>query len=237
VTSATRCDERQVFACAVLLSRVAEHTGQFRVYRGVEAVPHVNLQAVERPRLYSVYRSGYGDLQERVDGLRTGDLVTATLAGDPADDAEPWRLTAIEREGGVTMDFAVDVAPPEVAREGWTDGATEPISLPLTAAGEAVGVCSVQPRDPLPEGAFVPSVVSGLLPLEGVLAELPELGAPATEALFLDPDPPGATAYSLPYGVALLFTERGRDLADEFRARYDCPRGADTRPAFDPYEP
>jgi hypothetical protein len=65
--------------------------------------------------------------------------------------------------------------------------------------------------------------------------DLPEMGEPATEALFLDPDPPDAEAYSSPFGVALLFTDDAVALPDRFREAYDCPRGADTRPDFDPY--
>jgi hypothetical protein len=77
--------------------------------------------------------------------------------------------------------------------------------------------------------------MTGLLPLEEQFASVPGVGEPAAEALFLDPDPPTAGTFFTPYGVALLFTERGRSLADRFRTEYDCPRGADTRPDFDPY--
>jgi len=124
---------------------------------------------------------------------------------------------------------------PAVAVDLWDDGATEPRCAVLTEGGERVGVCCVQPREPLPNGGFVPNVLTGLLPLETRLAAVPEIGEPAAEALFLDPDPPDASAYSRPYGVVLLFTDGAEGLPDRFRAAYDCPRGEDTRPAFDPY--
>ena len=214
---------------------MAERSGTFRVYRVVEAVPHINLQAVDSPTLYTAYQSGYGGLQPSVDDLRTGDRVEATLEGDPDAESDPWRLTALERLDRIEMGFAVGVTPPDVAREAWEPGATEPIYARMTAGGEPAGVCCLQPRDPLPEGAFVPNVLAGLVPLEGHFESIPTLGDPAAEALFLDPDEPGAPTYSEPYGVLLLFPEAGRELADRFRARYGCPRGADTRPAFDPY--
>ena len=145
---------------------MAERSGQFRVYRVTESVPHINLQAVDSATLYTVYQTGYGDLQARVDELVTGDLVTATLAGDPAAEEEPWRIQRLERAGGVEMGFAVDIQPPDVARETWTADATAPLSTVLSEDDTAVGACVVQPRDPLPDGAFVPSVLTGLLPLE-----------------------------------------------------------------------
>lgn len=214
---------------------MTQRSGRFRVYRLTESVLHINLQAVDSPTLYTVYQTGYGDLQERVDDLTTGDLVTATLEGDPAAETDPWRIRRLERVGGVEMSFAVDVDPPEIAREARTPGETDPTSTVLSEDGTPVGACVVQPRDPLPDGAFVPSVMTGLLPLEGQLESVPGVGEPAAEALFLDPDTPDARTFSTPYGVALLFTERGSSLADRFRDTYDCPRGAKSRPDFDPY--
>jgi len=214
---------------------MATRSGRFRVYRVVESVPHCNLQAVAEPTLYTVYDAGYDAIQPAVDDLRTGDLVEATLSGDPDAPDEPWRLTAVDRLDGVEMGFAVDVAPPDVARELWTPGLTEPACAVLSEGGEPVGVCCVQPREPLPSGAFVPNVLTGLLPLESLLSSVPELGEPAVEALFLDPDPPDASAYTVPYGVVLLFTEAADELPARFRSAYDCPRDADTRPDFDPY--
>lgn len=214
---------------------MVERSGRFRVYRVVESVPHLNLQAVGSARLYTVYESGYGDIQPAVDDLTTGDLVEATLDGDPAADDEPWRLTDLDRVGRVTMDFAVDVDPPAAAREAWSPGQTEPAFAVLEEDGEAVGACCVQPRDPLPNGAFVPNVLTGLLPLESTLSSVPGVGEPATEVLFLDPDPPDATSYSLPYGVLVCFTAAAERLPGEFRDRYDCPRHEATRPDFDPY--
>jgi hypothetical protein len=212
-----------------------ERVGEFRVYRIVPSVPHLNLQAIDEPQLYTVYQSGYDDLQPAVDALRTGDRVAATVEGDPATADEPWRLTALDQVGDIEMGFAVDIDPPDVARETWTAGAARPACTVLKEDGEPVGACCVQPRDPLPEGAFVPNVLTGLLPIEAQLRAVPELDEPATEALFLDPDPPDATRHSHPYGVLLLFTDRAESLPDRFRERYDCPRGADTRPDFDPY--
>lgn len=214
-----------------------ERSGRFRVYRVVESVPQINLQAVESPTLYSAYQSGYGDpeLEAAVEGLETGDLIEATLEGDPEDDAEPWRLTAIERVDRVRTAFAVDVDPPDLARECWTPGRTEPAYATVTEAGEPIGVCAVQPRDPLPNGAFVPNILAGLLPLEPQFAAVPEVGDPAAEAVFLDPDRPDASSYTHPYGVAFLFTAPSTAFADRLRATYDCPLEADTRPAFDPY--
>jgi hypothetical protein len=212
-------------------------SSRFRVYRGVESVPHINVQATDSPTLYSVYRSGYADpdLQATVDALDTGDLIAATLDGDPDDDAEPWRLTAVERIDRVRTAVAVAVDPPEVARECWTPGRTEPAYTVLTEDGEPIGVCGVQPRDPLPSGAFVPSVLTGLLPLERQFTSVPKVGAPAVEAVFLDPDPPDASSYRLPYGVVFLFTRPSTATAERLRERYDCPLDADTRPDFDPY--
>jgi hypothetical protein len=213
-----------------------ERSGTFRVYRVVESVPHLNLQSVGSPRLYTVYQSGYEDpIQRSVGTLRTGERIEATIAGDLEAEAEPWRLTALERLDGVEMSFAVDATPPDVARDGWRPGTAEPTYVPLTDGDERVGVCCLQPREPLPNGAFVPNVVTGLVPLEDHFESIPKVGKPAAEALFIDPDPPDASAHTEPYGVVLLFTPAGRDLADRFRETYDCPRGVDTRPAFDPY--
>lgn len=214
---------------------MAERSGSFRVYRVTESVPHINLQAVDSPTLYTVYQTGYGDQQDAVEALTTGDVIEATLDGDPAVQDEPWRLERFERVGGLDMGFAVDVTPPDVARELWTTGQTEPSTTVLTEDGDPVAACCVQPRDPLPNGAFVPNLLTGLLPLENQFESVPGIGDPAVEALFLDPDPPDANAYTTPYGVFLLFTDPESSLADRFRETYDCPRGTDTRPAFDPY--
>jgi len=66
-------------------------SGQFRVYRAVESVRHINLQSVGEPQLYSVYETGYpADQQTLVDELQTGDLVTATLEGDVNAPNEAW---------------------------------------------------------------------------------------------------------------------------------------------------
>jgi len=214
---------------------MAERSGSFRVYRVTEAVPHINLQAVDSPTLYTVYQTGYGDRQGAVDDLRTGDLITATLAGEPTAADDPWRLQAFERVDGVRMEFAVDLTPPDVARELWTEGQTAVSSQVLAEDGEPVAACFVQPRGPLPNGAFVPNVLAGLMPLERQFDSVPGIGEPAVEALFLDPDPPDASTYTSPYGVLILFTERETSLSHRFRETYDCPQGTDTRPAFDPY--
>ena len=213
-------------------------SGRFRVYRVVEAVPHYNFQAVDEPRLYTVYQSGYdGDRQAVVDDLATGDLVSATLVGDADDDTEPWRIDEIEPDeaGSVAIAVATDVDPPATAVDAWEPGTTQPVCRTLVEDGEPVGACCVQPREPLPDEAFVPSVLTGLLPLESELAAVPGVDEPAAEALFLDPDPADAASYDAPYGVALFFTAAADDLPARFRDRYDLPRGADTRPDFDPY--
>jgi hypothetical protein len=214
---------------------MAERTSRFRVYRVVEAVPHVNLVDTAAMRLYTVYWSGYGDRQAAVDDLRTGDLLEATVSGNPDDESEAWRLEDFERVDRVEMGFAVDAAVPEVAHALWEDGQTRPVYAPLSSDGEVVGACCVQPRDPLPSGSFVPNVLTGTLPLETVLSAIPRVGEPAAEALFVDPDPPDAQRYTTPFGVALVFAETGTETADRYRERYDCPRGVDTRPEFDPY--
>jgi hypothetical protein len=216
-----------------------ERAGGFRVYRVVPAVHHLNLQAVDEgaSTLYTVYQSGYdAPLQTAVDDLRTGDLVAATLVGDPEDEADPWRLADVEREGGVTLEFAVDTELPPVARDLWGEGRTGPTWTALTDAdGNAVGACGVQPRDPLPDGAFVPSVLAGLLPLEPLFESVPTVDEPPAEVLFVDPDPPDADGFTEPYGVVLAFTDEGATAAGAYRERYDLPRGEDSRPEFDPY--
>jgi hypothetical protein len=237
-----------------------ERRGEFRVYRVVESVPHINFQQISEPRLYTVYKSGYetgvpasdesatqqtgetavttGETavtQEAVDDLVTGDRVEATLVGDPDADDEAWHLAELDRVGGVEMAFATDIDPPAIAGDTWESGTERAICRTLRADGEPAGACCVQPRDPLPNGAFVPNVVTGLLPLEAQFASVPGVEESAAEALFLDPDSPDATRYDAPYGVLLLFTSDGRSLADRFRDAYDLPRGTDTRPDFDPY--
>jgi hypothetical protein len=144
-------------------------------------------------------------------------------------------VTAVDVVGGVDVAFAVGVDPPDIAREVWGSGRTEPAYAVVTEGGEPVGVCGVQPRDPLPSGAFVPNVVTGLLPLEPQFDAVPEVGDPAVEAVFLDPDPPEASSYVRPYGVVFLFTRPETAFAERLRAEYGCPLDADTRPAFDPY--
>lgn len=217
-----------------------ERSGEFRVYRVVESVPHLNFQRVDEPRLYTVYRSGYDEAtQATVDDLQTGDRVSATLVGDPDADEEPWRVERVEREDGVATAFGVDVDPPGTAVDAWADAESaselEPVCRTILDDGEPVGACCVQPREPLPNGAFVPNVLTGLLPLESQFAAVPGVGEPATEALFLDPDPPDTTTYESPYGVVPLFTADGTATADRFRSAYDLPRDTDTRPDFDPY--
>jgi hypothetical protein len=133
------------------------------------------------------------------------------------------------------MDFAVDIDPPDVARDLWDEDQQEPTCAVLTEEGEGVAVCCVQPRAPLPDGLFVPNVLAGLLPIEPHLTSLLEIGDPAESALFLDPDPPDARQFSHPYGVALFFAESGTALEERFRETYDLPRAGDTRPDYDPY--
>ncbi|WP_136591969.1 hypothetical protein [Salinigranum halophilum] len=214
-----------------------ERSGQFRVYRVIESVPHINVQSTESPVLYSVYQSGYADdaLEATVDDLRTGDLVEATLVGDAGDETDPWRFEAVERVGRVRTSFAVDAEPPATARDSWTPGQTEPSYTVLEEDGTPVGVCVVQPRSPLPSEALVPSVLSGLVPLESEFASVPELGRPAVEAVFVDPDPPEASSHSVPYGVVYLFTDAGTSTAERLRRRYDCELGTDSRPEYNPY--
>lgn len=231
-----------------------ERSGTFRVYRVVDSVPHINLQSTDDLQLYTVFQSGYTTLQPAVDALETGDLVEATLAGDPSDPSEAWQLTDVHVIESVEMDFAVGVDLPAVATDLWDPETPEPRFTTLHATDcdddgddengdesenidpeEPVAAVGVQPRDPLPNGAFVPNVLTGLLPLESVLKSVPGIGDAAEEVLFLDADLPDAESYSRPFGVVVLFTERDTDLAEQFRERYDCPRGEDSRPDFDPY--
>ena len=212
-----------------------ERTGVFRVYRVVDAVPHINLFDTEATRLYTVYQSGYGERQPAVDDLRTGDLIEATLGGDPDDSEEAWSLLSFERLDRVAMDFAVDAEVPEVAADLWEPGLERPASAVLEENGEPVAECFVQPRAPLPGGTFVPSVLTGLVPMESLLTDLPGIGEPPTDAIFIDPAPPDADSYARPYGVAVLFTAAADDLLTEFRDRYDLSADADNRPEYDPY--
>ncbi len=214
---------------------MSSESGRFRVYRVVEAVPHINLQAVETPQLYTVFQSGYDELQETVAQLQTGDLVDATVTGDPDAESEPWRLTAAEQVDQVAVDFAVDVSLPSVAVDCWDRADGNPASTVLLEDETPVGACCVQPREPLPEGQFVPNVLAGLLPLEEYFTSVPGVGEPAVEALFVDADLPDADSHSAPFGAVLLFTAEASEIRDEFYDRYDVPSDTDTRPAYDPY--
>ncbi|MDS0281072.1 hypothetical protein [Haloarcula onubensis] len=211
------------------------HAGRFRVYRVVESVPHINLFDTEATRLYTAYQSGYGDRQDDIDALRTGDLVEATLGGDPDDPDEAWSVQSVERVGGVRMAFAVDADPPTVAADLWTEGQERPSTTALRWAGDPVAEVAVQPRAPLPGGAFVPSVLTGLVPMEDRLGTLSSGGEPVTDALFLDPDPPDTDRYSRPYGTAVFFGAAGEALRDEFYDRYGIDPTGDSRPEYDPY--
>jgi hypothetical protein len=225
-----------IFTTTVDGVHMEQHHSRFRVYRVVEAVPHINLFDVDSSNLYTTFQEGYTDQQSVVDALRTGDLVEATLAGNPADENEPWRIEDVRRLDGVRMSFTVDAVPPAVADELWGAGRDRPVSTPITDEGETpIGELFVQPREPLPNGAFVPNVVTGLIPMESLLSTVPAVGDPAVEALFVDPDPPDASQYSRPYGVALLFTEAEGPTVEQYRERYDIPTTGDTRPEFDPY--
>ena len=233
---------------------MTQRSGRFRVYRVVPSVPHLNLQAVDEPRLYTVYESGYESIQNSVDTLRTGDLIEATISGDPTDDEEAWRLTAIERVGGVRMDFAVNATLPAVADTCWESGQSEPQCVTLTDhediqsssepkentdSTNPIGACCVQPRAALPDGAFIPNILTGTLPLESVLQSVPGTDNPAVTALFIDPARPNANSYEIPFGVVLLFTQSETNLRKRFYNQYDCPidpgSDIDTRPSFDPY--
>jgi len=209
--------------------------GRFRVYRVVESVPHINLFDTEETRLYTAYQSGYGDRQAEIDALRTGDLVEATLGGDPDDSEEAWSIQSVERVDRVRMAFAVDADPPAVAEELWTEGQERPATTALEWEGDPVAEVAVQPRAPLPGGSFVPSVLTGLVPMEDRLGELQSVGEPVTDALFVDPDPPDAARYSRPFGAIVFFSAAGQPLRDEFYAAYDIDPSEDTRPAYDPY--
>ena len=114
-------------------------TGRFRVYRVFEAVPHINVRDAETGTMYTVYQSGYGDRQDDIDALRTGDLVEATLAGDSDDPDEAWSIQSLDRVGGVRMAFAVDADPPAVAEDIWTDGRNRPATATLESDGDPGG--------------------------------------------------------------------------------------------------
>jgi len=221
-------------------------SGQFRIYRAVESVRHINFQAVAEPQLYSVHETGYpAEQQAQVDELRTGDLVTATIEGDADAPDEAWRVASVTRDQRVPFGFAVELAPemlPQAVQTlaadsgfGTATPQTEPAGTTLSADGADIGECWIQPRATLPNDAFVPNVVTGLLPIEPWLTDLPALGVPATEVLALDTAGPTANQYETPYGVFLFFTDAGRDVATDYRDRYDCPRAVDSRPDFDPY--
>lgn len=220
-------------------------TGGFRVYRNAPAVDHVNLFGGSPERLYSVYRSGNpDDRQATVDDLRTGDFVTATLLGDPDSPDEAWRLARVERDdaASVAMAFGAGVDPdtlPAVAdnpdlRER---AATEPVGRVLERDGRPVSEVWLQPRDPLPNGAFLPNVVTGLVPMEPYLRDLPEVGQPAAEVLVLDTAATDDTTFDVPFGTLVFLTTDGEALGDELRERYGLllDRRADTRPDIDPY--
>lgn len=213
-----------------------ERSSTFRVYRVVEAVPHVNLFDTDGTRLYTVYSSGYGDRQSRIDDLRTGDLIEGTVAGDPDDSEEAWSLLSFDRRDSVDVGFATDVELPDVARQTWAEQDHGPAVSVIEEDGDPVGECWVQPRAPLPGGSFVPSVLAGLLPMEERLTTVESAGEPTTDAVFLDPDPVDAATYSEHYGAVLLFTDQSTTARQQFRDRYDCPRGVDSRPDYDPYE-
>lgn len=231
---------------------MVERSGRFRVYRVVPSVPHLNLQAVDEPRLYTVYESGYETIQQSVDTLRTGDLIEATVSGNPADDEEAWRLTAIDRIDSVRMDFVVDATLPAVADTCWEPGQSEPQCVQLldqenapsssdldAESGDPIGACCVQPRETLPNDAFIPNILTGTLPLESVLQSVPGTDDPAVTALFIDPARPDASNHEIPFGVAMLFTDSTAELRERFYQQYDCPvdptSDIDTRPSFDPY--
>lgn len=224
----------------------ATRTGTFRAFRIVPAVHHINLFDVDAGRLYTVYQTGYSEaLQATVDDVRTGDLLDATLVGDPEAPDEAWRLTraAPDTERSVAVDFAVDLAPEALPAPVADDperrerAATEPVGTVLEHEGRPVGELWCQPREPLPDGAFASNVLSGLLPLETLLAALPELGERPAELLVLDTAAPDDRTFEVPFGVFVALTEAGEPVGDDLRERYGLPldRTADTRPAFDPY--
>ncbi|WP_254280042.1 hypothetical protein [Haloarcula marina] len=212
-----------------------QRTGRFRVYRVVEDVPHVNFFDTDATRLYTVYQSGYGDRQADVDALRTGDLVDATLAGNPDDAEEAWSIQSLNRVDGVRMHFAVGAEMPARAEELWTEGMQRPATTTLEEDGIPVAELHVQPRAPLPGGSFVPSVLTGLLPMEPTLTDLPTIRKSVAGALFLDPDAPDSDGYSRPFGVAVLFTDAADAVLDEWYDRYDIDPEGDSRPTYDPY--
>jgi len=157
------------------------------------------------------------------------------LAGNPDDDEEAWSVREFDRLDGVSMAFAVGADPPAIADELWTDGADRPATAVLKTDGEPVAEVVVQPRAPLPGGSFVPSVVTGLVPMEERLDTLPSVGKPVTDALFIDPDEPDADSYSSPYGVVVLFSEDAETLREQFYTEYGIKHGVDSRPQYDPY--
>ena len=221
--------------------------GTFRVYRVLDAVLHLNLFEVASERLYTVYQTGYDEsLQSTLDEVTTGDLVEATVEGDPENADEPWRVTAVDRDAdrSVTVDFAAGVDYPNVARETWSQALAEAGDDPVRPTGRALGTEAgdtaagevwVQPRDAVPDSSLALTVLAGRLPLEPWLTDLPYADAPTAELLVVDSDGPETESHAEPYGVFLFFTETGRALADRYRERWDLPRGADSRPDVDPY--
>jgi hypothetical protein len=221
-------------------------SGRYRLFRVFPAVPHLNLLDVEDRRLYTIHASGYRDeLQETLDGYRTGVVFDGTVVGDPDDPEAAWRLARAEHDpaAGVSMAFAAGVDPdalPAPVREDAAlreRGATEPVGAMLSHDGETVGEVWLQPREPLPDRVFLPNVLTGLVPMEPWFERLPEVGEPTAEALVLDTAAPDATSFDLPFGVVVFLTEQGRTPGDDLRERYGLPtdRDADTRPEFDPY--
>jgi len=135
----------------------------------------------------------------------------------------------------VPFGLSVDLAPealPQAALTLFADSRfetsappTEPAGTSLSADGVDITECWIQPQATLPNNVFVPNVVTGLLPIEPLLTDLPALGVPATEVLILDTAAPTAERYETPYGVFVFFTAAGRAFASDYRDRYDCPRG------------
>jgi hypothetical protein len=221
-------------------------TDHFRVYRGVSAVDHINLYGADTERLYSVYRRGYDDeFQATVDSLRTGEMVLATLVGDPEAPEEAWRLAKVGRDDrlSVAMAFVDGLDPddlPGPIRENpdvRERAATEPAGVTLERDDRPVGEIWCQPRDPLPHEMFLLNVLTGLVPLESHLGGLPEIDVIPAEVLVLDTATPVADSYDTAFGVFVFLTAAGRSYGDELRERYGLPldRAADTRPDFDPY--